>query len=184
MDSDKKEVIDFSGEKFTNFAIPCWIVIFIVPALAIFDFYLMIQTPDSPLATLISISLILIFIFYYYYVATKSPGKLRKVSISYEEIIVTVPQKPQFLINWSEFEKIEVKLKILNLKPFSVYHFHFCNDTTEKDFTLSLNDFHKSKINEILKILREHAFIMNKEFIALRETEVSGVNFIEDLEIN
>ena len=184
MESDKTEIIDFSGEKFNKFEIPCWIVIVIVPTVAIFNIYLMIMIPGSSLATLLSIGLILIFIFYYYYVATKSPGKLRKVSISYEEIVVTLPHKPQFHINWSEFEKIEVKLKKLSLKPFNVYYFHFFTDTEEKKFTLSLNDFHKSKIIETMKILREHAFILKKEFCAVRETEVSGVHFIEDLEIN
>lgn len=184
MENDKTEIIDFSGEKFNNFTMPCWFIIVVIPALAIFNIYLMITTPDSPLATLLSIGLILIFVLYYYYVATKSPGKLRKVSISYEEIEVTLPQKPQFLIQWSEFEKIEVKLKNLRLKPFNVYYFHFFNHTTEKKFTLTLDDFHKSKILEILKLLRERAFILKKEFVAIKETQVSGVHFIEDFEIN
>ncbi|MBY8989756.1 MAG: hypothetical protein KGD58_03295 [Candidatus Lokiarchaeota archaeon] len=184
MESEKIEIIDFSGERFNNFRMPCWIIIVFITALAIFNIYLMITTPESPLATLLSIGLILIFVLYYYYVATRSPGKLRKVSISYEEIEVTLPHKPQFLIQWSEFEKIEVKLKKLRLKPFNVYYFHFFNHTTEKKFTLTLNDFHKSKIIEILKLLRERAFILKKEFVAIKETQVSGIHFIEDFEIN
>ena len=184
MESEKTEIIDFSGEKFHNFTIPCWVVIVLVPLLAILDTYLMIKFPESPLAILLSIVLILIFILYYYYVATKSPGKLRKFSISYEEIVFELPYRPQYTINWSEFEKIEVKLKILKLKPFNVYHFRFINERTEKKIIISLNDFHKSKIINILKILKEHAFMMNKEFSAIKESEVSGVHFMEDLEIS
>ncbi|MFX1278906.1 MAG: hypothetical protein ACFFA3_05775 [Promethearchaeota archaeon] len=184
MESEKTEIIDFSGEKFHNFTMPCWIVMILVPVLAILDTYLMIRFPESPLAILLSLSLIGIFIIYYYYVATKSPGKLRKVSISYDEIVFELPHRPQYTIFWSECEKIEIKLKKLGLKPFDVYHFRFINDKADKKIILSLNDFHKSKITDILKIIKEHAYIMNKEFSAIKESEVSGVHFIEDLEIN
>jgi hypothetical protein len=184
MESDKTEIVDFSGEKFSKFKIPCWIIFVIGPLLALFNVYLMIKSPESSVPTLISIGIILIFVLYYYYVVTKSPGTLRKVSISYEEIIVTLPEKPQFIIQWSEFDKIEVKLRKLSLKPFNVYHFYFFNEKTEKKFTINLNDLPKAKIIEILKVIREYAYTLNKEFNAIREVEVSGVYFIEDLEIN
>jgi hypothetical protein len=184
MESEKTEIIDFSGEKFNNLTMPCWIVMILVPILAILDAYLMIRFPESPLAILLSLILIGIFIIYFYYVATKSPGKLRKVSISYDEIVFELPHRPQYTIFWSEFEKIEVKLRKLQLKPFYVYHFRFINDKEAKKIILSLNDFHKSKITDILKTIKEHAYIMNKEFSAIKESEVLGVHLIEDLEIN
>ncbi|MFX1425080.1 MAG: hypothetical protein ACFFBE_01410 [Promethearchaeota archaeon] len=184
MESEKTNIVDFSGEKFHNFTVPCWVVMILVPILAILDSYLMIKFPESPFALLISLILVFIFILYYYNVATKSPGKLRKFSISCEEIVFELPHRPQYTIHWSEFEKVEVKLRELRLKPFNVYYFRFINDRIEKKFTLSLNDFHKSKIIDIVKILREYAFMMNKDFSAVKESEVSGVHFIEDLEIN
>jgi hypothetical protein len=184
MESEKTDIVDFSGEKFHNFTVPCGVVMALVLILAILDTYLMIKFPESPFAILISLTLVFIFILYYYNVATKSPGKLRKFSISYEKIVFELPHRPHYTIYWSEFEKIEVKLKELRLKPFHVYHFRFINDRAEKKINLSLNDFHKSKIIDIVKILREHAFIMNKEFSTVKESEVSGVHFIEDLEIS
>ncbi len=87
------------------------------------------------------------------------------------------------LIYWSEFEKIEVRLKKIELKPFNIYFFHFFNHNTEKKVSISLDDFHKDKIIEILKVLREYAFTMKKEFRAVKETNILGVYLIEDLEI-
>jgi hypothetical protein len=181
METERTEIVDFSGEKFSNFTMPCWVVLVVIPILAILDAYLMIVYPESPYAIILSITLISIFIFYYSTVATKSPGKLRKFSISREEIELELPHTPLFIINWTEFESIVITFKKLELKPFNVYRFLFVGGKTEKKVIISLLDFHKEKINEIIQILRKYALLMKKEFSVVKESTVSGVHFIEDL---
>lgn len=181
MQSERIEIVDFSGEKFSNFTMPCWVIIVVIPIIAILDAYLMIVYPESPYAIILSIALISIFIFYYFSVATKSPGKLRKFSISREDIEVTLPYTPLFIVNWTEFERIEITLKKLELKPFNVYQFQFIGNKSEKKVIISLLDFHKEKLNEIVQVLRKYAIVMKKEFSAVKETNVSGVYLVEEL---
>lgn len=183
MANERIEIVDFSGEKFSNVSLPCWILVILVPSISILSTYLMIKYPGSTVASLLSIALIGIFILYYYFIVTKSPGKLRKFSISSTNIEIILPNKSQFNITWAEFDAIEVKLKKLELKPFNVYHFNFKGNNSEKKVSISLLDFQKIKIDEILKKLKESAIIMKKEFTAVKETRVSGIYLVEDLEI-
>ncbi|MFX0081027.1 MAG: hypothetical protein ACFE94_04665 [Candidatus Hodarchaeota archaeon] len=184
MEIEKKDIFDFSGENFSKLTISCKIIFVIILSIASLNIVLMVAFPESQITTYVSIGLIVIFILYYYYVATKSPGKLRKFSISSECIEILIPYRTNFLIYWGEFEKIEVRLKIVEFKPFMVYNFHFFNHKSEKKVSVSLYDFHKDKIIEFLKILREYAYNMEKEFIAVKETKISGVYLVEDLEIH
>ena len=142
----------------------------------------MMAFSGSTIAILLSIVLIIIFFLYYSYVAAKSPGKLRKFSISNDDIRILLPQKPLFSIKWSEFEKIEIRLKKLQLKPFNIYQFYFFDNLKEQKITISLNDFHIDKITEILNVMKEYAMFMKKEFSSVKETVVFGVYFIEDLD--
>ncbi|MHA2391762.1 MAG: hypothetical protein ACXAEX_07315 [Promethearchaeota archaeon] len=183
MANERIEIVDFSGEKFSNLSLPCWVLVVLVPSIAILSTYLMVIYPGSTVSLLLSIALIGIFILYYYFNATKSPGKLRKFSISSTDIELMLPDKPQFNIKWAEFDTIEIKLKKLDLKPFYVYHFHFKLVNLEKKVSISLLDFPKVKINEILKALKEYARVMKKDFTAVKETRVSGIYLVEDLEI-
>ncbi|MHA1933129.1 MAG: hypothetical protein ACW96X_11345 [Promethearchaeota archaeon] len=180
MQSDRTEIVDFSGEKFSKFTVPCWVVFLIILVIALLDSYLMIVYPQTPYALVLGIILIAIFVLYVYSVATTYPGKLRKFSISSEDIEFTMPYTPIFLVNWSEFERIEVRLKKLELKPYNVYRFQFIGKNFEKKVSISLLDFHKEKIDEIIQILKKYAILMEKEFSAVKETSVSGVNFVED----
>ena len=183
MESEKKEIFDFSGEKFNKLTIPCWSIFVIVLLIAGLNLFLMVLFPESQIATYISVGLIVIFILYFFYIATKSPGKLRKFSISRKNIKILLPYKPEFLIYWIDFEKIEIRLKIFEFKPFLIYNLHFLSHNSEKKVSISLNDFHKDKIIEFLRILRKYAHIMEKEFIAVKETNISGIYFVEDLVI-
>jgi len=180
MQNERTEIVDFSGEKFGIFTIPRWIVNVVVSLIIILDVIFFIINPKSPYTILLSIVLISILILYCYSDITKSPGKLRKFSISLDEIEVTLPDSPLFIVNWSEFEKIQITIKMLELKPFNVYKFHFIGKNSEKKVTLSLLDFHKEKVNEILKALNKFALLMEKKISVVKETNVSGVNFIED----
>lgn len=181
MQSERIEIVDFSGEKFSKYTMPCWVIFLTIPIIAILDAYFMMVNPESPYAIILSIALITIFIFYYSTVATKSPGKLRIFSISREDIEITLPYTPLFIVNWTEFERIEITLKKLELKPFIVYRFQFLGKESEKKVIISLLDFHKEKLEEIVQILRKYAILMKKDFSAVKETNVSGVYLVEDL---
>ncbi len=64
MQSERIEIVDFSGETLSIFTMPCWVVIVVVPLIVILDVIIFIIYPESPYATLLSIVLISIFIFY------------------------------------------------------------------------------------------------------------------------
>jgi hypothetical protein len=183
MESEKKEIYDFSGEEFKKLTIPCWFIFVMVLLIAFLNIFSMVLFPASQIVTYISLGLIVIFIMYYFYIVTKSPGKLRKFSISRKSIEILIPYKHKFLIYWVDFEKIEIRLKILKFKPFLVYNLHFISHNSEKKVSISLNDFHKGKIIEFLRILREYAYFMEKEFKAVKENNVSGIYLVENLEI-
>jgi len=187
MDSDKIdekiEIIDFSGEKFHNLSVPCPLVLLLVIVLAIINGILLVMYPRSFGTTLISLFIILVLVLSYYNIAVKNPGKLRKFSISDNGIEIKVPQHPLFSVKWSEFEKIEIRLKKFDLKPYYAYQFYFITDDSENKFNLSLADFHKEKIQNILKILKDFAVQKGKEFFSFRETESSGVFFADDLNV-
>ncbi|MFW9879961.1 MAG: hypothetical protein ACFFG0_43360 [Candidatus Thorarchaeota archaeon] len=183
MESEKTEIIDFSGEKFNKFTVPFWIVAIFIFSMSILNILFIVIFPESQTTIYFSIVLIVIFILYYYFIVSNSPGKLRKFSISNECIEVLLPNKPKFSIYWSEFEKVEVRLKIIEFKPFYVYHIYFLHQNSEKKLSVSLDDFHRAKIIEFLKIIREYAYSTKKEFIAVKETNISGVYLVEDLEI-
>ena len=69
----------------------------------------------------------------------------------------------------------------MELKPFNVYQFQFIGNKSEKKVIISLLDFHKEKLNEIVQVLRKYAIVMKKEFSAVKETNVSGVYLVEEL---
>jgi len=71
----------------------------------------------------------------------------------------------------------------LNYKPFCVYEIHFINQDSDKSLYLSVFDFHKEKIDQILLLLKNYATRMNKKFNTFKETNISGVILREDFKI-
>ena len=68
-------------------------------------------------------------------------------------------------------------------KPYLRYEFHFINKDYDRSFNLSLFDFHKQKLKEILVLTKVYAKKMNKDFRSVIETNVSGVILLEDFKI-
>ena len=182
MGSDKIEIIDFSGENFSLFSIPCSISLPITCFLIILNFVFMVAFPGSPITIILSLFIILILVLYFVS-WVNNPAKLRKFSISEEIIGIILPNVSRFHKNWSEFDKIEVKLKVLEIKPYRAYVLYFIRDNSEDCFTISLLDFHKEKINEILAHLKEFSRRKNKTFNAVKERMISGIVEVEDLNI-
>jgi len=180
MESDKVDIIDFSGEKFNKISIPCPVSLALIVLLVLINSFLLI--PGTFISVFVSLIIFFICGLFYYYIVVKNPG-IRKFSISTEEIEIFIPNIPIFLIHWSEFKKIEIKLEQLNSKPFSIYELHFVNQDSERAFNLSLSDFHKEKLDQILLLLKEYARRMRKEFTAVKETIISGVYLVEKLDI-
>jgi hypothetical protein len=183
MNLEKDEVIDFSGENFNRKSIPCSVSLIILLVIALINIFLMFSFPGTYFSTYISIAILVVFVLYYSYVLTKNPGKIRKFSISHQEIVVFLPNTLTFMISWSEFEKIEIRKIEFNYKPYCRYEFHFLNQESDKSFELSLFDFHKEKIDEILVLIKVHAKKMDKEFKSVKETNVSGIILQEDFKI-
>ncbi|MFX0041606.1 MAG: hypothetical protein ACFE8L_01725 [Candidatus Hodarchaeota archaeon] len=182
MESDKIEIVDFSGEKLSLISIPCYVSLPIICILAILNIFFMVSFPGSLITVLISTFLILIMAMYFIN-WINNPPKLRKFSISEEKIEILLPDASGFHKYWSEFDKIEVRLKILEIKPYKAYQLYFLRDNSEDCFTISLLDFHKEKINEILALLKEYSWRKDKTFSAVKETMICGIVEVEDLNI-
>ena len=103
MESDKNEIIDFSGENFNKISIPCSVILIAIIFLVLLNIFLMFSYPY--ISVFVSLVIISIFFLYYYYIITKNPG-IRTFSISDENIKIMVPNMPIFLISWPEFEKL------------------------------------------------------------------------------
>lgn len=183
IESDKIEVVDFSGEDFSKFSFPCSVLLFFVFILAILNITLMILFPSSLIITFISLGIIAVFVLYFYFVTTKNLGKIRRFSISSEEIEISIPDIPTFQIFWAEFDKIEIKVISFNFKPFLKYSFHLIKDKSEKTFSFSLWDFPKKKADYILVLTKNYAGKLGKVFTAVKEKEISGIYQVENLNI-
>ncbi|MFX1418386.1 MAG: hypothetical protein ACFE9N_05640 [Promethearchaeota archaeon] len=183
MEQEKDEVIDFSGEKFSSFSIPCSVGLFIMFFAAIINLIIMVAFPGTFLSLYISLGIIIVFVLYYSYILTQNPGKIRKFSISIEEIEVILPNIPIFSIKWTDFEKIEIRMKKLEIKPFLRYEIHFKKERSDETLDINLFHFHKEKIDQILVLLKDYSSTMKKEFKAVQETIVSGIIEVEDLKI-
>ncbi|MFX1312305.1 MAG: hypothetical protein ACFFHD_06800 [Promethearchaeota archaeon] len=183
MDSDNIEIVDFSGEKFHKFTLSCSLVFIFISILIILIIAFDLLIPGTIVTTLLSLGFIFIFIAYYYYAVTKNPGKLRKFTISNYGIEILLPRQPRFQISWFEIEKIKIQLKKLEVNPYLIYQIHFIQSKSEKNINITLNDFTKEKINEILKSLKSVTRSKKKAFSAVKETNISGIIFVEELKI-
>ncbi|MFX1308965.1 MAG: hypothetical protein ACFE8C_04645 [Promethearchaeota archaeon] len=183
MELEKDEVIDFSGENFNKYSISCSVGLLIILSIALVNFILIFLFPGTYISTYISLGLIFIFVLYYSYMLMRNPGKLRKFSISNEEIEFLLPNIPLFRIFWSEFEEIEIRMRKFNYKPYCRYEFHFIYRDSDNIINLSLFDFHKEKIDEILVLIKDYAKKMKKKFKAIKETNISGIILQENFKI-
>ncbi|UCD01679.1 MAG: hypothetical protein JSV23_01245 [Promethearchaeota archaeon] len=182
MESDKVEIIDFSGEKFNNISIPWPVSLVLIILLVILNIFLMVSFPGTFISIFVSLIILCAFGLYYSYSITKNPG-FRKFSISSKEIEIIVPKKPNFLIYWSEFKKVEIRLKRFNTEPFYIYELHFINQESDRTFNLSLSEFPKKKIDQILLLIKDYTKKIGKQFTAVKEKWISGVVLVENLKI-
>ncbi|MFX1502218.1 MAG: hypothetical protein ACFFDH_14745 [Promethearchaeota archaeon] len=182
MESKKVEIIDFSGEKFTKISIPCSVSLVLILILIILNLFLTFLFPRSSISIFVSLIIIFVYCMYYSSILNKNPG-IRKFSISLEEIEIIVPKMPEFLISSLDFEKLEIRLKKLKYKPFLIYELHFIQKNSERVVNLSLFEFSKEKLDQILRLLKDYIIRMGKQFTAVKETWVSGVVLVENLKI-
>ena len=183
MELEKDEVIDFSGENFNKYSIPCSVGLLIILSIALVNLFMLFLFPGTYISIYISLGLIFIFVLYYSYILIRNPGKLRKFSISNEQIEILLPNIPYFRIGWSEFEELEIRMRKFSYKPYCRYEFHFINRDSDNTIDLSLFDFNKEKIGEILVLLKKYATKMKKNFKAIKETNISGVILQENFKI-
>ncbi len=180
---EKIEIIDFSGEKFDRISIPCSVGLAIMILIVSINFLVMFLFPGSYVSIYVSLVIIISLVLYYSYVLTQNSGTIRKFSISTENIELILPNIPIFTITWSKLEKIEIRLRKLDFKPYYRYELHFINQKSEKTCNISMLDFHKEKIDQILLLLKHYAQRMKKNFTAVKETNISGVTLVENLKI-
>ena len=180
---DKVEVIDFFGEKFNKRSVPCSVGLLIMLSVAVANVFLMFLFPGTYISLFVSLIIIGGFLLYYSYILRQNPGKIRKFSISVENIEIILPNISFFRIRWSEFERLEIRMDQFNYKPYYQYELHFMNRDSDKVVRLSLSDFHKVKVDQILVLLKNFSKIMKKEFAAVKETNISGIIQVENFKI-
>ena len=182
MEEDQIEVIDFGGEKLNIISFKCIHVLIVITILSIIGLSFYIIDYTSPIVMFICIAII--FIVFIYFLSPKdSQGLLRKFLITPFEIEFLLPKRDIFEIHWNDFNEIVVQLKIINVKPFNIYHIRFINENFEKKIILTLFDFKKENIEMILKLLKKHASFHRKRFKAKKERIISGVYLVEDMKI-
>lgn len=180
---EKVEIIDFFGEEFNKRSLPCSVGLLIILIVALANLYVMILYPGTYVSIFISLIVIVGFVLYYSYILAKNPGKIRKFSISTEYIEIILPDDSLFRINWPEFEKLEIRKKEFNYKPYCRYELHFMDGDMDKSVSICLLDFQKNNLDKILVSLKNFAQIMKKEFTAVKETNISGVILLENFKI-
>ncbi len=180
---DGVEIIDFCGEEFNKRSLPCSVGLLIMLLIAIINMIIMVIYPGTYTSLYISLAIIAGFVLYYSYIIAQNPGKIRKFTICTEDIELVLPNISCFKIKWTEFKKLEIRMRKFNYKPYCIYELHFINLDTDKVVKLSLSDFHKVKIEEIMVLLKNFSKIMKKEFLAVRETNISGIIQVEQLKI-
>ena len=180
---DKVEVIDFFGEKFNKRSVPCFGVLLLMLIATLANIFIMILYPGTYISLYISLIIIAGFALYYSYVASKNPGKIRKFSISNKVIEITLPDTTPFRIYWPEFEKLEIRKKEFDYRPYYRYELHFMYGDSDKVVNISLLNFQKINLDKILVLLKNFAKIMKKDFAAVKETNVSGVILLENFKI-
>jgi hypothetical protein len=181
-EGDIIEIIDFNGEKFNLINLKCWMIILIISVISalVYLLYLILYPVYS--VFFVSIFFVILFVLYRENM-TSSKGMLRKFSISDLEIEFLIPHKPQFVIMWNDFDSIEIILKVIDIKPFNKYEICFLSNVNRTCFDLTLYDFNREKIKEILFILKEQALLRAKKFKAVKERLISGIYLVEDLGI-
>ncbi|MFX1298433.1 MAG: hypothetical protein ACFFD2_26705 [Promethearchaeota archaeon] len=180
---DEVEVIDFFGQKFNKRSVPCSVLFLIMLITAIVNIFIMVLYPETYFSVYISLIVFAGFVLYYSYVVKKNPGKIRKFSISKEDIEFIIPNSVPFRINWSEFEKLEIRKKEFNYRPYYRYEFHFIYNDSDKVVNVSLLDFQKKNLDKILALIKNSAKIMKKDFAAVKETNISGIVLLENFKI-
>ena len=94
--------------------------------------------------------------------------KIRLFSISDQGIVIDVPHKPVFHINWTDFEAIEVKKESMLFVRVKHEYFNikFKSNSIERNFKLELGiDFKVKTIEEILSAIKNSAKKLNKTYV-------------------
>lgn len=181
-DKNKIEIIDSSTKNskasiFSNLI--CFIIVIIFSTTGFILFLMFPKSLTGFFISFITISIVLI----YSWIQSKSQGIFRKFSISEDGIEFLMPNIHRFYIKWSDFQKLEVTLKNFDIKPFKVYQLEFTNKNSKELFNFSILDFTSENINKILKLIKTYTIKRNIKFIAKEENLISGIVFVDDLEI-
>ncbi|MHA1291243.1 MAG: hypothetical protein ACTSQJ_01085 [Promethearchaeota archaeon] len=95
-------------------------------------------------------------------------NQIRKFRISDYHIQFKIKNLPLFQISWLDFNELEIKFvnRKLNKEKLDCYKLIFFKNEKVKDIKIRVKkDFPKSKIENILKLLKSYAKRMNKKII-------------------
>jgi len=179
---DEKEIVDVSGENFRILPQKCSYILVVVVLIVFVGYFLYLALPELFTGVYISVILLILFAFSLCYFS-RSRGNIRKFIISDTRIEFHLPDRDGFYIEWSQFDSIDIRLKILNIKPFHLYEICFIKGERRSVVNFSLSDFQKENIKQILKLLKEYSGYQEKEFKACKEEICSGVYLVDDFEV-
>lgn len=181
-DTEKIEIVDTSGNNSKISPLLnalCSIFVVILSGMGFVLFLMYPYSLNGFFISLFTISIVVIYLFY----QSKSKGIIRKFTLSHVDIEFLIPNKPFFNIKWSEIDEIQILLKQLEIQPFEVYEINFIKGNSNKIFKFSILEFNKANSTQIVYLLKKYAKINKKEFKAKKESLISGIVLVEDLEI-
>ena len=114
------------------------------------------------------------FAIWMYIKIARGTPELRKFYISDKIIKILIPPRPLFQVEWSNFDKIEVKLQpylkvsYKNLKKYiNIHELNFVGKNYHQSFKILEGRDFNFKFLEIFNLLEKYALKMNKEFIGV-----------------
>ena len=144
------------------------IIIFICFLVVISVVVIPILSPQKMLIAYFIIWTLSSMIIFMTIIALRGFTKIRLFSISKLGIVIDVPHKPVFYINWTDFEAIEVKKELMLFSKVKREYFNiiFKSNLIERNFRLELGiDFKLKTIEEILSAIKNSAKKLNKTYL-------------------
>ena len=158
-------------ERVQTFGIVCVTCVSIILLMSSVGFFIEFGIIGGLIAlSIIGLGILLMILFVR--ALTPSASKIRRFTITNENIEISIPYKPFFEVKWDEFDTIEINRKIKGYQEFqdTFYTFIFTGKYTKSFVIESGKDF--SKIyKKIIPTLKEIALTKNKKFIGYEKKD-------------
>ena len=143
----------------------CIVMLVVFMILVSIGGYREVEYPKSLLMLAIIWIIVIPFVFLAF-ALLKGIGQTRSCTVSTDTILILVPKKFDFSIQWAEIESIQVERRSIQRMRYRdvFYDFHFQGKFEEQLLTLRNDHFTKRKIYQIIDLIEMFAQRLNKPF--------------------